>query len=226
MKVLLALLIVLGSVGDALIPGVRQRHVAMKLEIAKCSATPELVSSAGGTRRATGAMIYLSGSRCPRRYGWSAVAACRIVDHGNRTLVAGTIVGMLEIVADDPEQPARLRLERGRKVDVAALAARYAAFEHVGGPGDTRAAIEAAVAASAAKANKVCGTRIAPQIKWADFAKAGKVSLAKQAIAIYDAIETSCADKDYRGALQAITALRVEHGDSGLASATPAAGSR
>jgi len=132
-----------------------------------------------------------------------------IVDAGERTLVGGTVVPVYRLVHDDPKHPAKLKLELGGKLDVAAMTAKYAAFEHVAAAGETRPAIEAAVTAAATRTNKTCGGRIAPQIRWADFDKAGKLPLAKQTIAILEAIESICADQDYRAALRATTTLRV-----------------
>ncbi|HUJ62593.1 MAG TPA: hypothetical protein VLX92_29025 [Kofleriaceae bacterium] len=140
-----------------------------------------------------------------------------LVDRGGATLIAGTLVPVIEAVTDDPAHPLALVLERGRKVDAAALAAKYAAFEHVGAPGESRAAIEAAITARAAKANKACGAHVAPAVQWAEFAKAGKLALAKQTVAIYDALEAACADKDYRAAIAGLGALRVGLRGDGLA---------
>lgn len=166
-----------------------------------------------------GAMVYRAdrGSDETRYFAVGGGGHFAIVDRGQHTLVAGTLVPVFEIVVDDPAHPQRMRLDTARKVDATALAARYAAFEQIAAPGETRAAIEAAITARAAKANKACGTKLAPQLDWAAFQKAGKLALAKQAIALYDAIEATCGDADYRAALRALGKLEVRLGGDGLA---------
>ncbi len=47
------------------------------------------------------------------------------------------------------------------------------------------------------------------QVRWDDFTHAGKLALAKQTVAILEAIATACADKDYRAAFKAVTAVSV-----------------
>jgi len=167
----------------------------------------------------SGAMIYKRdrGLTETRYFAVGGGGPAAIVDLGGATLVAGTIVPMLAIVTDDPDHPLDVTLERGRKVDVAALSAKYAAFEHIAPPATGRAAMEAAIGAGAAKANRACGAKIAPDVQWAEFDKAGMLPLANQALAIYEAIESMCADKDYRAALRAVTRLRVELRGDGLA---------
>ena len=111
-----------------------------------------------------------------------------ILDRGRRTLVAGTSVPVFEIVID-ADHPERMRLDVGRKVDVAALTAKYEAFEHVAPPGESKSAIEAAITTELARANKACGGKLAPSIDWAAFGKAQR--LAKQAIGILEALAST-----------------------------------
>jgi hypothetical protein len=224
MKTLLAVVVVLESAHAAYaFTGAYSSDTSrVRIEVADVPGHPELVLVGWDDLPGavpTGAMIYQRdrGDDEDRYFAVGGGGPAALVDRGGATLVAGTIVPRLAVVVDDPQHPLGVTLQRGRKVDVAALTAKYAAFESLAAPGASRSTIEAAIAARAAKANRTCGATIAPQVQWADFAKANKVSLASQAIAVYDAIETICADKDYRAALHALSAMRVELRGDGLA---------
>jgi hypothetical protein len=160
----------------------------------------------------SGAMVYYR-DQAPRETRYFAVGgggAFSIVDRGGRTLINGTVVPIYDVVQRDPDHPMRMRVESGARLSGTALQAKYEAFEHVAAPSEGRPAIDAAVASAAARTNKACRSSIAPQIQWADFAKAGKTALAKQTIAIFEALESICADRDYAAAVQRVTALRIE----------------
>jgi hypothetical protein len=224
MRNLLAVVVVLASTRAAFaFTGVYSSDTSnVRIEVAEVPGHPEVLLVGWDHLPGavpTGAMIYQRdhGTDEDRYFAVGGGGPAALVDRGGATLVEGTIVPMLAVVVDDPQHPLRVTLERGHKIDVAALSAKYAAFEHLIAAGAGRSTIEAAIVARAAKANRACGSKIAPQIQWADFAKAGKLALASQAIAIYDAIEATCADKDYRAALQAVTAMRVELRGDGLA---------
>src|SRR5262245_12751575 len=70
-----------------------------------------------------GAMVYRAdrGSDETRYFAVGGGGHFAIVDSGMRTLVAGTVVPVFEIVIDDPAHPLRMRLDTARKVDTAAL---------------------------------------------------------------------------------------------------------
>lgn len=161
---------------------------------------------------AAGAMVfYRDQGRAETRYfAVGGGGPFAIVDRGRHTLIGGTLVAVYDLVQRDPDHPTRLVASAGKALDPAAMLARYAAFEHVGVAGEARPALEAAVASAAAHAGKTCSARLGAQVEWAGFAKAGKLALAKQAVAIFEALEALCGDKDYRAAVQALTAVRVE----------------
>lgn len=135
-----------------------------------------------------------------------------ILDRGRRTLVSGTSVPVYDI-AIDADHPERMRLDAGRKVDLAALTAKYEAFEHVAPAGEGKSAIETAITAELARANKACGGKLAASIDWAAFGKAQR--LAKQTVGILEALATTCADKDYAAAVKTIATLRVGYRSDG-----------
>jgi hypothetical protein len=135
-----------------------------------------------------------------------------IIDRGGRTLVAGTVVQVFDIITSDADHPLRLKVALGRDVKLAALTAKYNAFEHVAAATETRAAIETAVTARATQVNKTCGSKLATRVQWPGFTKASRLVQAKQAIAVLDAIDTLCADVDYRTAIQRLKTMQVEWG--------------
>lgn len=136
-----------------------------------------------------------------------------LVDRGGRTLVGGTVVQVFDVITTDPEHPLRLKVALGRDVNVAALTAKYNAYERVAAANETRAQIETAIATRTTQVNKACATKLATRVQWASFTKASKLAHAKQAIAVLDAIETTCADVDYRTALQRIKTVQIDwHG--------------
>lgn len=159
----------------------------------------------------SGALIYTrdTGSSETRYLPAGGHGPFALVDRGERTLVAGTLVPIIEVVQDDPEHPLRLLVGSGRHLDVAAMTARYRAYEHVAEAREPRRTIEAAIAAQAARVAKACGTKLAPEVAWSSFVRAGRLAQAEQTIALYEALEATCADPDYRTALHGVTALRV-----------------
>ena len=161
---------------------------------------------------ATGAMVFYKdqGSTEVRYFAVGGGGPFTIVDRGRHTLINGTLVPVYHLVQRDPDHPTKLVVGTGKQLDPAAMLAKYGAFEHVGAPGEARPAIEAAIAGAAAHANQACGARVGAQVQWGDFTKANRLALAKQAMAIFEALESMCGDKDYRAAVRALTVMRVE----------------
>jgi hypothetical protein len=191
----------------------------VRLEIAPLPGHADLAVIAweGVPGLAPGAMVYREdrGASATSYLAVGGGGVLAVVDRGSRTMVAGTVVPVFDVITGDPDHPQRVVLERGTKVDVAALVARYQGYESVAGTTESQTAIDAAVAARTQSVNKACGTKLATQIRWAGFAKAK--AYAKQAIGILDAIETTCADKDYRAALAKLTTLAIDHGSGAFA---------
>jgi hypothetical protein len=152
--------------------------------------------------RPSGAMVYQQDqSDSETRYfavGGGGLFA--IIDHGGRHR-------SFSVIADDPAHPERMIVE-SRDVELATLQAKYDAFENIAPAKETKPVIEANVTAAAAQTDKACGGHLAPQIRWAGFT--GKLGLAKQAVSILEALETACADKDYRAVARTLTALTVD----------------
>jgi hypothetical protein len=152
----------------------------------------------------SGAMIYRKdeGQSESHYFAVGGGGLFAIVDHGARRRHG------FAVVADDPAHPEAMFVD-SREVDVPALMAKYAAFENIAGAAETQPVIEATLTARAAQLDKTCRGHLAPQVRWADFTKPGKLAFAKQAISILDAIEAACTDKDYRAAVARVTALSV-----------------
>jgi hypothetical protein len=137
-------------------------------------------------------------------------APLSITDRGRHALSAGTSVPVFDVVTDDPAHPAVMRVVAGQTIDVPALVARYETFEHVVASGG-RTAVDAAIAAQVAKTTKACGHAPAVDVAWDPFKKANKLEAASQAAAIYEALELSCDDADYRKAIGKLTKLHVAY---------------
>ena len=160
----------------------------------------------------TGAMVFRRerGTDEVRYFAIGGHAPFSIVDRGRHALSAGTSVPVFDLVTDDPAHPAALRVVAGQTIDVPALIARYETFEHVVASGG-RTAVDTAIAAQVAKTTKACGHAPAADVAWDPFKKAGKLELASQAVAVYEALELSCADADYRKAVGKLTKLHVAY---------------
>lgn len=166
----------------------------------------------------TGAMVFRrdKGTNEVRYFAIGGHAPLSIIDRGRHALSAGTSVPVFDVTIDDPQHPAQLRVT-GEKVDAPALVARYEKFEHVVAGGGGKSAVDTAIAAQAAKTTKACGHAPAVDIAWDPFKKANKLELASQAVAIYEALELTCADADYKKAVAKLGKLHVAYrGDGAL----------
>lgn len=166
-----------------------------------------------GVTPASGAMMY-SPERSTSQTRYFAIGGggrFALIDRGRARLIRGTATPVYEVVGGDRKQPLAVVADGSQTVDVPALLAQYAVFENIAAPGETRAAIEAAVAAKAAQANRACGSQLAPKLAWKAFATPASERLAKQAVSILEAIEAVCADKDYAAAVRAVRELRVDY---------------
>lgn len=166
-----------------------------------------------GVTPASGAMIYRRDRSADetRYFAIGGGGRFSIIDRGRSRLIRATTTPVFDVVSDDPRQRIAFVADTSKPVDVPALLARYEAFENVAAPGETRAAIEAAVTAKAAQANRACGSQLVPALQWKTFATRESARLAKQAVSILEAIEAVCADKDYAAAVRAVRELRVDY---------------
>lgn len=165
-----------------------------------------------GVTPATGAMVYYRdrSSSEIRYFAIGGGGKFSLFDRGRGRSARATSVAF-HAVSDDPRHPLVLIGDTSQTVDVPALLAQYAAFENAAAPSETKAAIEAAVAAKAAQANKACGSQIAPKVQWKAFAAPASMRLAKQAVSILESIEAACADKDYAKAVRTLRELQVDY---------------
>jgi hypothetical protein len=217
MRNLLALMILVGSAHAAAAFGVVLTNTTSKtrIEIVDLPDSKDLFlvtwEALPGAIPA-GAMVFYKdqGSNETRYFAVGGGGVLSIVDRGGHTLISGTIVPVYDVISHDPDHPAKMVVESGNKLDANVMLAKYGAFEHVAAPSESKAAIEAAVGSAAARLNKTCGAHVAPQLDWDTFVKANKLALAKQAIAIFEALEPLCTDKDYRAGVQALSSVRVE----------------
>lgn len=131
-----------------------------------------------------------------------------IVDAGERTLVGGSETPVFEVTVD-VNRPLKLIAARDARRDPKVLLAAYQAHESVAAPREGKSAIEAAIKTTAVRVAKTCGGKLAPDIKWAEFHKAGQAALAKQTVAVLEAAEELCGDGDYKAAVAHLKTIRV-----------------
>ena len=162
----------------------------------------------------TGAMVFRRERGTDEvRYFAIGHGSFSIIDRGRHALSAGTSVPVFDLVTDDPAHPAAMRVVTGT-IDVPALIARYETFERLVASGG-RTAVDTAIAAQVTKTTKACGHAPAVDVAWDPFKKAGKLELASQAAAVYEALELMCADADYRKAVGKLTKLHVAYRTEG-----------
>jgi len=166
-----------------------------------------------GVTPASGAMVYYADRATDetRYFAIGGGGRFAILDRGRGRLIRGTATPVFQVVSDDPKRPIMVVADTTQTIDVPAVLAQYAAFEHIAAAGETRAAIEAAIAAKAAQTNRACGSQLAARPQWKTFATPTSVPLAKQTVAILEAIEASCADKDYAAAVRGVRELRIDY---------------
>jgi hypothetical protein len=165
-----------------------------------------------GVTPASGAMIYHADRSTSetRYFAIGGGGRFSLVGGGRSRWGRGTR-SVFDVVSDDPQHPLVVAGDPSQTVDVPALLAQYGAFEHIAAPGETTGVIDAAVAAQAAQTNRACGSQIAARLQWKAFATSESVRLAKQTVSILEAIEASCADKDYAAAVRGVRELRVDY---------------
>jgi hypothetical protein len=131
-----------------------------------------------------------------------------IIDAGERRLVGGTAMPVFEVDVGG-RRTLELVAAPDPKRDPNALLAAYQAHESVAGPREGKAAIVAAIKATAVRVGKTCGGTFAADVRWAEFDKGGQGALAKQTIAVLEAAEELCGDADYKAAVAHLKSIRV-----------------
>src|SRR5262249_32911410 len=136
-----------------------------------------------GATPASGAVIYKAerGSSEVRYFAVGGGGPFALLDRGRVRRGYGPRVGF-DIISDDPKRPVPVTGDARQPVDVPALLAQYAAFENIAPLGEARTVTEAAIAAKAAHANRVCGGQLAPKVQWKSFATPESARLAKQTV--------------------------------------------
>jgi len=133
-----------------------------------------------------------------------------IVDHGRHTLVSGTSVPVFDVsFAKDWDHSVPMVVSPDAKPDIAKLVGRYRAYEHIAGEGEAKREIDAAIRAQLAHTNTACGGSLGTDVAWTEFERAGQIALAKQTVALLEALASSCSDRDYKSAIGKLGRLRV-----------------
>jgi hypothetical protein len=187
-----------------------------RLTVAEVPGQPDVLVVAWqdvpGVTPAAGAMIYKAerGSSEVRYFAIGGGGRFSLVERWRARRGHGPHVGF-DVISDDPDRPLAVLGDARKPVDVPALLAQYAAFEHIAPPGEARSVTEAAIAARAAQVNRACGSQVTPRVQWKTFASPEAARLAKQAVSILEALEAACADKDYATAVRTVRELRVDY---------------
>jgi hypothetical protein len=133
-----------------------------------------------------------------------------IVDRGGHALVSGTSVPVFEVAfAKDWDHPVQMVASPDAKLDIAKLVGRYRMYEHIAGDGEGKREIDAAIRAQLAHTNTACSGSLGTDVAWMEFERAGQVALAKQTVALLEALASSCSDRDYKDAISKLRRLRI-----------------
>lgn len=163
-----------------------------------------------GVTPTSGAMVYQrdQGEGETRYLAIGGGGKFALLDRGRSRLVRASALPMMWVIVD-PRHPLEVVPDANQRIDTPALVAQYEAFEAIAPAAATRTTIEAAIAAQVAQTNKVCSSQLAPRTQWAAFGK--HLRLANQAVAILEAIESACGDKDYASAVRKLRELRIDY---------------
>jgi hypothetical protein len=163
-----------------------------------------------GVTPASGAMVYKrdQGDSETRYLAFGGGGKLALLDRGRSRLIRASSLPVMWIVANDPKHPIEVVPEANQRIDAPALLAQYEAFEAVAPATATRATIDAAIAAQIAHTNKTCGSQLVPRTQWPTFGT--NLRLANQAVAILEAVDAACGDKDYVAAVRKLRTLRVD----------------
>lgn len=133
-----------------------------------------------------------------------------IIDRGYHTLVAGTAVAVFEVAfAKDWDHPIQMVASQDAKIDVAALLARYRAFEHIAGDREGKADIDKAIRTQLAQTNTACKGALTTDLAWTEFERARQVALAKQTVGLLEALASACSDHDFQDAIAKLRRLHI-----------------
>jgi hypothetical protein len=158
----------------------------------------------------TGAMMFRR-ERHDARTAYVAIGGgpVLIVDHGRQTLVSGTVVPVFEVsFAKDWDHPVEM-VASDAKVDVAKLIGRYRTYERIAADGEGKREIDAAIRTQLAPTNTACHGSLSADVGWPEFEHAGQVALAKQAVAVLEAMASACSDRDYKAAIGKLRRLHL-----------------
>jgi hypothetical protein len=163
-----------------------------------------------GVTPTSGAMVYQrdQGEGETRYLAIGGGGKFALLDRGRSRLIHASALPVMWVIVD-PRHPLEVVPDANQRIDTPALVAQYEAFEAIAPAAATRTTIEAAIAAQVAQTNKSCGAQLAPRTQWAAFGK--NIRLANQAVAILEAIESACSDKDYATAVRKLRELRVDY---------------
>ncbi|HEX7699895.1 MAG TPA: hypothetical protein VF403_04210, partial [Kofleriaceae bacterium] len=163
-----------------------------------------------GVTPTSGAMVYQrdQGEGETRYLAIGGGGKFALLDRGRSRLIHASALPVMWVIVD-PRHPLEVLPDANQRIDPSALVAQYEAFEAIAPAAATRTTIEAAIAAQVAQTNKTCGGQLTPRTQWAAFGK--NIWLANQAVAILEAIESACSDKDYAAAVRKLRELRVDY---------------
>jgi hypothetical protein len=164
-----------------------------------------------GVTPKSGAMVYQrdQGEGETHYFAIGGGGKLSLLDRGRSRLIHASALPVMWVIADDPRHPLEVVPDANQRIDTPTLVAQYEAFEAIAPVAATRTTIEAAIAAQIAQTNKSCGAQLAPRTQWAAFGK--NLRLANQAVAVLEAIESACSDKDYASAVRKLHELRVDY---------------
>jgi hypothetical protein len=131
-----------------------------------------------------------------------------LIDNGETTLVAGTVVPTYQLVLNNSDTPIELRVDVGLHPKSEALQAAYEQGQGLSHTPASKGEVETAVDTARAAFRAACGAKPALEIKWADFSS-DRARLASTLAAVVNGIADKCVDAKYKAAIVKLTTFRV-----------------
>jgi hypothetical protein len=169
-----------------------------------------------GSPAASGTLVFYREGAHERTYiSVGNAAPFTLVDNGDSTLVAGTVVPTYQLVVASSDKQIELRVDVGKHPKTEELQAAYEQGQGLSGAKATQGQVATMLDAASAAFQTACGAKPKLDVKWADFS-GDRARLASTLGAVVTGIADKCIDKKYKAAIAKLNAFRI-HFDANLA---------
>jgi hypothetical protein len=159
---------------------------------------------------ATGTLVFYreSGAHDRTYVSVGKAAPFVLVDRGDNTLVAGTVVPTYDLVLAGSDTPIEMRVDVGKHPKADELQAAYEQGQGLSHTPASKGEVETVVDAARAAFQAACGAKPKLEIKWADFS-GDRARLASTLAAVVNGIADKCSDAKYKTAIAKLSTFRV-----------------